>query len=147
MKLYELTYLLSPDLSQEEAARFLEKLIVLVQEEGGILVDSGTSSLRRLAYPIKLPRTIDSLVSQKKNSAFLSSIAFRSEPEKITMFTQKISQEPKIIRFLLTSKKERKADMRQRPFRKPPSAFKEKTGEEKVALKEIDEKLKEILGE
>lgn len=149
MKLYELTYLLSPDLSQEEASQFPEKLFTLLQNQGGVLAEMARNSsprLQKLAHPIKLARTTASVVNQKKESCYLAFINFRAESDKIALITQKLSEEPSIIRFLLANKKERKALPKKKMFASRTSLPKPKS-EPKVELKVIEKKLEEILGE
>jgi small subunit ribosomal protein S6 len=140
MKIYELNYLISPDLVEEELTAFQEKINNLIQEEKGILGEINKPSKRILAYPIK-----------KFVQAFLCSINFQLEPEYLLNIEKKIKNDAKIIRYLILVKIPRK--LSERRLRKPLKKFEPsliKTGvskKEKVELEAIDQKLDEILKE
>jgi len=128
MKYYELTYLISPELSTEEIEKFQEKLRSLIIEGGG-LDKIGNPIRKKLAYPIK-----------KKNEAFLATLNFYLNPGKLEDLEKKLKGEEKILRFLIVTKK--------RPKILPEILVKPgKIVKPKVELKEIEKKLEEILGE
>jgi len=134
MKLYELTYLISPDLSEEEIRVLQEKINSLIQEEGRVLPDSTSNGglvRKTLAHPIK-----------KNRSAFLSTLSFQLNPEELESLEKKLKAESKILRYLILTKKLPK--MAVVPVKKPKRIIKPKP---KVELKEIEKKLEEILGE
>ena len=133
MKLYELTYLISPDISEEELKIFQEKINSFLEEEGGKSEGLKLPIRKRLAYPIK-----------KKNEAYLGILNFYLSPEKLEIFEKKLKKEPKILRYLLLKERlPKKIEIpRIRPKAKAPKVKKEK----KVELKEIEKKLEEILG-
>jgi len=128
MKYYELTYLISPELSTEEIEKFQEKLKSLIAE-GGSLDKISNPIKKKLAYPIK-----------KKNEAFLATLNFYFNPEQLTNLQKKLMAEEKILRFLLLTRKKPKI-LPEIPI-KPKKVIKPK-----VELKEIEKKLEEILGE
>ena len=144
MKPYELAYLISPDLSDDEAVNLSQKLTASVQENGGKLIEEKKPVKRPLSYLI-----------EKKAMAYLTSFDFSVEAEKISAIRKIIESEPQILRYLIFHKK----PMRVRPIRAarikpaaPEPAIKpeikiEKKPEVKlkVELKEIDKKLEEIL--
>ena len=132
MHSYELTYLISPDLSEEELKIFPEKINSFLEE--GRSEGLKLPVKRRLAYPIK-----------KKIEAYLGVLNFYLPSEKLENFEKKLKKEPKILRYLLLKKEvPRKIEMpRIRPEAKAPKIKKEK----KVELKEIEKKLEEILGQ
>ena len=141
MKLYELTYLISPDLSEEEIRVLQEKINSLIQEEGRVLPDSTSNGglvRKTLAHPIK-----------KNRSAFLSTLSFQLNPEELESLEKKLKAESKILRYLILGKPKTKPPT---TFRKkmvggkPPTPRKKVVGG-KVELKEIEKKLEEILGE
>jgi len=138
MKDYELTYLISPDLSEEESRVFQEKIVSRIQAEEGILSGVRPPVIKSLAYPIK-----------KKWSAYLISLVFQLAPEKLENLQRKLKEEPQILRYLLSIKPSEAREV-VAPARKPrPKAAlpKIKKPEIKVELKEIEKKLEEILGE
>lgn len=147
MKIYELTYLISSELSETEAKNLQEKIASLTKEEGGILIEGGIPFLKRikLAYPITNKTT-----RQKQTEAYLAVLAFQSNPEKIANLEKKLKSENQIIRYLLLTKlplKEvtrRRREVRTEIISEKPAIEPE---EKKVELKEIEKKLEEILKE
>lgn len=135
MKLYELTYLISPELSLEELKSLQEKINSLIQKEAGVLNEIKLPIKKRLAYPIK-----------KKKEAFLSDLSFYLDPEKFKNFEKELKAEKKILRYLILSKPPvRKIAVRAK--RVPKLLPKIPVEEKKAELKEIGKKLEEILRE
>jgi len=135
MKNYELTYLISPELSEEEVKKLQEKIISLIQEEGGILNETSSLLARKLAYPIK-----------KQTQAYLAVLEFQLEPGKLINLEKKLELENQILRYLIITKKIPKVVSRVPKvsiFPKKPRV----TSRKKVELKEIEKKLEEILKE
>jgi small subunit ribosomal protein S6 len=137
MKLYELAFLISPDVKDEELNGYLEKVDNFIKEEGGVMVDSGRPTRIRLSYPIK-----------SQSQAFLVFAIFQLEAEKIANLDKKMKADDTILRYLLINKKVVKETPRRvsRRYPLPVKEGSEKTKEEKVGLESIDEKLDEILG-
>lgn len=135
MKLYELTYLISSDLSAEEIKSFPEKINSLIREEGGIL--STTLSLVKipLAYPM-----------EKKTSAFLSTLSFQLSQEKLAGLEKRLKSEGQILRYFILAKPVPKIITGSPPSRVRVRKIVRKP-KPKVELKEIEKKLEEILGE
>jgi ribosomal protein S6 len=131
MHSYELTYLISPDLSAEELKTLQEKINSFLEE--GKPESFKLPVKKRLAYPIK-----------KKSEAYLGTLSFYLSPEKLENFEKKLKKEPKILRYLLLKKEvTKKIEIpRIKPETKAPKVKKEK----KVELEKIEEKLEEILG-
>ncbi|MBL7150048.1 MAG: 30S ribosomal protein S6 [Candidatus Pacebacteria bacterium] len=147
MKLYELTLILTPDLSEEEMALSQKKIQSLIQEEDGILTDSKNPLKRKLGYPIK-----------NKEEAFLSTLNFNLAPEKLGGLEKKLRSENQILRYLILTKPRPKISpvegkkMPVSPKILPSETYKDKkivkpSKEKKVELKEIEKKLEEMLGE
>jgi small subunit ribosomal protein S6 len=147
MKLYELAYLISPELSEEELKSLREKISSLVQKEGGVLNEINFPNKKSLFFPIK-----------KQKEAFLIDLTFYLEAEKLGNLEKELKSEKKILRYLILTKKIPSA-ARSRPFirrggilaDKKVSEVKtkpsKKLAEPKVELKDIEKKLEEILGE
>lgn len=135
MKFYELTFLISPDLLEEEIKSLLEKINSLIKKEGGVLNEINLPVKKKLAYPIK-----------KKEEAFLGTLSFYLEPEKLKSFEKELKFEKNILRYLIISKPRIK-EVKIQPKRIPKTVQKIPVKEKKVELKEIEEKLKEILEE
>lgn len=136
MKLYELTYLVSSEVSEEELKNLREKINSLIQKEGGVLDQTSLSIRKRLASPIK-----------KRSDVFLAALNFHLQPEKLEILEKELKPEGQILRYCIFSKTTRgmkKGRLERR--RMPRQPLVEKTTTPKVELKEIEKKLDEILG-
>lgn len=134
MKYYELTYLITPDLSEDEARAFQAKVNSFIADEG--MLEEGNVILRKkLAYEIN-----------KKNDAYMAVATFNADPEKIASLEKRLKEEKDILRYLLIIK-EKQQTLRIRPHMARAKAENKETAEKKVELKEIDKKLDEILDE
>lgn len=131
MRHYELTYLISAELSEEELKALQEKINSFIQE-GGVLNQEGKEIKKKLAHPI-----------EKRGVASLITLSFQMSPEKLTNLEKKIKMEPQILRYFLVAKKERKVI----PKISAKPKIKMIKPKAKVELKEIEKKLEEILGE
>ncbi len=137
MKFYELTYLISLDVSDDELRESQRRLQTLIENDGGVLSSAGLPVKRSLAYPI-----------QKRNSARLATILFYMPQDKIPDLMTKLKTEKSILRFLLFSRREkfiaRKAK-RERSQISAPGAKAKEVRESKVELERIEEKIEELL--
>ena len=137
MKYYELTYLITPDLSEEEAKTFQGKVNSLIADQG-VLEEGNVFLRKKLAYPIK-----------KKEQSYMAVATFNALPEKIAELEKNLKEEKEILRYIIIIKEKQKA-MRIRPHMakgRPATSTKETSQEKKVELKEIEKKLDEILNE
>lgn len=137
MKIYEINYLTSPDFSEEEMIAFQEKINNWIQEEKGILGEIVKPVKKILAYPIK-----------KTVQAYLGSINFQLNANKLISIEKKIKAEGKIIRYLILAKKPLKPLKARRRITKKfisPIAKTETPKKEKAELESIEQKLEEIL--
>lgn len=136
MKTYELTSLINPELAEEQTNKLLSQIESILQANGGILIENKKQGIVNLGYEIK---------NQKKS--FLSVIKFQMEPEKQKIFQQKLKEIPEILRFAIFSFKParlgKKAFKIEKRPAKPIKALKQK----KVELKDIEQKLEQLLGE
>ena len=131
MKSYELTYLISSELSEEEAIQLQAKITsFILQEEEGILVKEKLPFKKKLAYPVK-----------KQSQAYITVINFQLPSEKLIDLEKKLKLENQILRYLILAKKEPRVA---KFTKKPPRSLK-KIVKPKVELKEIEKKLEEIL--
>jgi len=132
MKNYELIYLISPELSEEELKSLSNKMVGFIQEQGGVLKKTTEASKKKLGYGIK-----------KKQEAFLITLNFSSNPEKLENLKKKLKTENQILRYMILNK-----DLSEKILRPRRTIPELKTKEsEKVELKEIDKKIEEILSE
>ena len=142
MKIYELVYLISPQLETEETKMLASEINAFLQKEGGIVIKDENPSPKTLSYQIK-----------NQGAAFQAIVEFSLDPEKLGVVEEKIRKEPRVLRYLIVIKKPLKEKQRGRKITKTlkekPSFTKttEDKAEKKVELKDIEEKLEEILKE
>jgi len=124
MKNYELSYLTSSNLTEEDIKTLQESVNSLIQKEEGILLETG--------YPIK------------KEGFSLISLKFQMDPEKILGLEKNLRTDSRIFRHILLIKHPMKAV---KNIRRSLKTTPKKTEKSKVQLKEIETRLEEILGE
>lgn len=150
-KLYEITYLVSPAYSEEEAQAFQQSLKNEVKNLGGLIDDEGGILKRRLSYPIK-----------KMPEAYVASFRFLLASEKISELETKLAV-PQVLRFLIVHTKRQPPRVARAPrigkiiperpvleynIKSAPQApeTKQPVLEPAANIEEIDKKLEEILG-
>lgn len=156
MRNYDASFIFSPNLAEQEANDNLQQMASFVQEKGGILGEQQLKGKRPLLAPIG-----------KHREGYLATFSFTLSPEHLEEFEKKAKEEQQILRFLLAKqpKKARKPEPvrhlqpalspapaaeapQETPTAEEPTQEKpERTAEEKVDLKDIDEKLEEIFKE
>lgn len=143
IKLYEIAYLISPALTEDEARDFHQKRKNDVLELGGLIDHEGEIKKRRLSYPIK-----------KMTEAFLAYFRIMLSRDNAEKLKKSFEQE-NILRSLFVETKRNPVRVpRIKPATKPvaeeTAAEKATTQEIKAAddakIEEIDKKLEEILG-
>ena len=140
-KNYELAYLLSPSVSQEEVLTQAGKLTSLIEESKGMIRKVEEPRKRVLAYPVK-----------KQTSAFFGWTTFSMAPEFVPGFEKKLRGQERVLRYMLVEEEE----MEVRPFmfrtartpapRPRPIPREAPKADEKLDLEALDKKLEEILG-
>ena len=128
MKSYQLTYLISGQVPEEEAKNVQEKITSLVGKEGGVLNETTIPVRKKLAYRIKGGR-----------EAFLANLNFHLEPSRLEVLEKELKSEKQILRYLILNKKPEKIEKKRLLTRKPKA--------KKVELKELEQKIDEILEE
>ena len=136
---YELSYLISPQLSNEGASDILRQVNDAIQEKEGVVFDSQLPRKFSLAYPI-----------QKENEAWLQITYFSLEPGQLAEVEKKLKETKEIFRSLILKRK----PVKMAPLMQPLTALTEKIKpiearepSQKVDLEEIEKKLEEILGQ
>ena len=131
MRYYQLTFLISPD----SAASDIQKQVRNLLEKEGAVLDREESSERiRLGYPIK-----------KKEDAYLGTLYFHCEPDKLSSLRKKINDIPEVLRYMILTERISKAEVPEKIAQITPPKPKPKKAPKKVELKEIEKKLDEIL--
>jgi len=146
-------------MTSEEAGNEAKSIETLVQSKEGVILKQSSPMPKTLSYPIK-----------KRASGFFAVLEFQLEPEKLEEVRSAILKDGKIVRHMITVKeaakprKERRAkkiavttETEQKPeveAAKTEVAEEEKPAvkthaapKEKVELKDIEQKLDELLGE
>ena len=153
MKYYELTCLISPDLSEEELKVFSQKLSNFILDEKGKLEKITVPIKRKLGYPIK-----------GEKEAFLVTLNFSFQPtadsqqeteysEKLKNLEKRLKSDSQILRYIILKKKisEKVPALNIKRITKkitePSKSKVHRPKVEKVELKDIDKKIEEILGE
>lgn len=131
MRIYNLTYLISKEMNDQEAKTTASNLESFVQEKGGVLIGERRTKEIDLGYPIK-----------KHNKGIVCSLRFQINPEVLKEIKEKLVKTPEILRFMFLVEEEKKIK-KQRRTPKPI----EKPKQRKVELKEIEKKLEQILDE
>jgi ribosomal protein S6 len=136
MYLYELSYLISPELSEEELNNHMEEINNLIAKEGE-LKKTESLGLKNLGRFIK-----------EKKTAYLVSSLFELEPEKLPLLKEEIKKNQAVFQSIIIRKKKEK--MRKERAKRPREEGEENkiTKEEpgkKEKLEKIGEKLDEIL--
>ena len=143
VKNYELTYLIVPELSDEQAKSYHEKIGSFILEDGGIVGNQILPQKRTLAYNIN-----------KKGSAFMATFIFKGEPAVLDKLAKKIKEEEQILRHIILEKITRKEKIKSRAKihaenKKEHSAKEENVIRhrefQKTEMKDIDKKIEEIL--
>ena len=156
MKTYELTYIISPEITSEEATARAREIESAVQSKEGTILSQSNPIAKSLAYPI-----------EKRASGFVCTIEFQMESEKVPELEEAISKDGNIVRHMviikepLMAKKERRSRTKPVPALEVKKKVEEAIEEEKpvhtpkpstetrgkVELKDIEQKLDELLGE
>ncbi|MFC1789625.1 30S ribosomal protein S6 [Patescibacteria group bacterium] len=139
MKQYELTYLTSASLSENDLKELQDIVNSSIVEAEGTLDEIKSPIKKELEYPVK-----------KEPVVFLNTVIFHLSPEKLDVLEKRIDEDSRIISRMFLVKKSRKfIEKERRPHRISPvtkeTSKKEKP--KKVEIEEIEKKLEEILGE
>ena len=117
MKLYELTYLPLPGISEDEQKTLSERVISALE-----------------TTPVS-----------NHSNGFLTTMDFNVEPEKIKEIEERLKQEKQIQRYLILQKKLVRFKARVLRRAEFSKKIEKETSKPKIELKEIEKKLDEIL--
>lgn len=136
MKHYELTYLITPDISEQEATSLSTEVNSLIKEKEGLLWKNLSLLKKQLSYPVK-----------KKLIAYLASTNFQIKEEKLEEIKKELTSNSKILRYLILVTTKEKPKTISKAIKVPVIIKKTKkiSAPKKVDLKEIEKKLEEIL--
>ena len=134
MKLYELTLLISPEISEQELTALQEKLAGAIGETGGSVLEKSRPTRKQLPSPVK-----------KKMQAFLLSFNCSLDQANLENLKQKLDQESQIIRYTILAKPP--ISMKRKPSREESFILAKREEKKKVEIGQIEKKLEEILGQ
>lgn len=92
MNRYETVFIMTPVLSEEQAAETVEKFKKFLKGKGAKIKHEDNWGLRKLAYPI-----------QKKTTGFYQLFEFEATGDVITPFETEFRRDERILRFLTTA--------------------------------------------
>ncbi len=127
MKNYEITYLIPSTLSEEEQKGIMERVSALIQENEGVLKE-GEPPVKRI-----LPQQIG-----RHREVLSVSLYFYAKPEKIQEIRNAFASDKSIVRFMIVKKETLSAV---RPIRRR----RQEESKKKIELKDIEQKIEEIL--
>lgn len=125
MKTYELTYIVSPEITSEEAEAKGKEIESAIGVREGTIVRQSNPIARTLAYPIK-----------KRASGFVGFLEFQLEPEKLVELKEILAKDGKIVRHMVIIKEAAEMKKERRTRTKPVPAFEIEKKTEKVEEKE-----------
>lgn len=131
MKIYELTCLLPPTLSEEDMAGVSEKIKNIISEQSGIIQKELRPVKKRFGYQIGQYR-----------EGFIITFLVALSPEGLSNLEKRVKEQDNILRYIAVLK-----TPSQKERRRPSPSSKEGEQKKKVGLKEIDKRINEILKE
>ncbi len=136
MKTYQLTCLIVPETEESKLTNLVEKIKSLIQEKQGTLSRETDIVKKKLGYEIK-----------NKSLAYFKSLEFQLSPEYLKEIEKEIKSQKDVLRFFLISLKPVKEKVLRKSVKPSPklSLTKPEAEKKKIELKEIEEKLEEIL--
>lgn len=154
LKLYEVSYLINPALSEEDARNFQQEIKNSLQSFGGLIDSDGGVIKKRLGYPIK-----------KVTECHLAHFKFMLEAGRVAEFKKEFASKNVLRCLLVETKRIQQQFVRPRRIpleaqtkpeaaNKPPPAAQAKSPQQDttipsmpaVNIEEIDKRLEEILG-
>lgn len=141
MHFYEINTLISPELTQEEISSFVAAMENQFQDLGKIISETKTER-KQLAYPIK--------DEEEAWFSFFSFFPKENEDLKKTLdaIEKILKGEKKILRHFIVKRDERKAEARKEErHRKEKEPEKEAVHLTETEMKEVEEKINELLEE
>lgn len=146
-KNYELAYLLSPSLAEEDVLAHAGKISSLIEEHTGAIRRVEPPKKRRLAYPVS-----------KEHSAYFGWTTFAALPSSIAAMNKKAKDIPHVLRHLIVEEEIETRRPMLRTFapgarpapvagaQRPEIPREQETPGEKLDFEALDKKLEEILG-
>jgi len=91
-KTYELTVIISSDLSEQDAGKVVERIKTSIVSKGGEIINNSDWGKRKLAYLIK-----------GNEFGFYQTIVFNLSPDAIATLTHELELDPVALRYIMIS--------------------------------------------
>ena len=88
-KMYETTFILSPELTEDEYKAMVAKFLKVLADQSAEIINTEYWGLKKLAYPI-----------QKKGSGYYTYIEFKAPVEAIAKLETEYGYDERVLRFL-----------------------------------------------
>lgn len=152
-KQYEINFILTPNLREEEINSFGEEIRKTIDDLGGVFKNQEKPEKRKLAYPIK-----------KSEFGYYLAVKFLIDSDKLKELLSTLKHKEQVLRYMIVSaeekafpiRHERTAEIRKskiKPSAKKPKELDKEINEQieapkekETKLEDIDKKLDEILG-
>ncbi|MCX6813689.1 MAG: 30S ribosomal protein S6 [Candidatus Azambacteria bacterium] len=121
----EMSYLLTPDISEDKIDSEVAELKNIITENGGDIVQTNPLEKKRLAYPVK-----------KQNQAYFGVVYFNIDKDELDKIKKILALHKKVIRFLILNKTIKP---------KPSMAAAQKPAKTPAPTQSFDQKLASIL--
>jgi len=132
---YELTCLISSALEEEEKNKTIDEIKALITDSEGEVINLSPSKEVDLGYPIK-----------DEVKAYMLIIDFKIIGEKIEEIKKSLKEKKELLRcFLIKKEKQRSKAIPKRKIEKIIKTEAETDKEGKIKLKDIDQKIEELL--
>lgn len=150
MKTYELTYIISTQITSEEAVLVIKDVESFIQQHEGIIISSQKQTPQALAYPVK-----------RQASGYVVTAIVQAPEKSIKTIAKMLSESKNVLRSIILIKRPPK-QVKERRTKKPLFAMaaanekgsvpetvqdKESSKEPAVVMEDIDKQLTQILGE
>lgn len=140
VKNYEISYLLSPQIAEEQVISYAHKVVAAIEDHKGMVKYTESPKKRMLTY----------LVNKEKN-AYFGWITFTAAADTLRAIDKRIKGVEGLMRHLIVERNMNEIKVRSlRLSRRQPTETKTETEtetkEEKLDLEALDKKLEEILG-
>ncbi|MDO4565621.1 MAG: 30S ribosomal protein S6 [Clostridia bacterium] len=93
MNAYEVLYVITPELDEENNQAVIDKFAGIIAENGGEIVKTDLWGKRRLAYPIDY-----------KTEGFYTLVTFNAAPEFPRELERNFKNDERILRYMVTRK-------------------------------------------
>jgi len=129
-KEYEMSYLLTPEITEDRTDSEVEELKKILIENGGDILQTNPPEKKRLVYPVK-----------KQNQAYFGVVYFNTDKDGLDKIKKALAFYKKILRFLILTHSTRPGLMKP----KPSPIIVQQPAKTPAPTESFDQKLESIL--